>query len=298
MSDDTTTPTPERSHAEEETPGKMHNFSGYIHVGPGAEECESIVTITDKRGVESRVPNGKCDDNDHFHAWVRMPNQFERKSIIDKAAAAEARRLRAFRDPESGESLVLDNEVEMLVIRGEREELIDEIVGSDFFQDHLRAVKEVAEEDEKEDGEWATIEEDRERLNSLRDRAPEDRNEEEYAELGERIARHAEIVNARRDEIQAPRRQALTETPLADLGTMVRQLRVDAMASGTSREEKLKWEMYICTLRPKNPEKPGFPSERCFSSIDTFVAAAPEVLEAIAQTVTRLNQEAGGHLKG
>lgn len=291
-------PTPERSAAEEDTPTKMHNFSAYVHVGPGAETCESIVTVTDKHGAEREVPNGKCDDPDHFHGWVRLPNQFERKSISDKAVAAEARRLRAFRDADSADSLVLDNEVDAMVARSDRDALIDEIVGADFLQDHIRAVAEVGEEDEREDGEWATIEEDRERLNSLRDRAPEDRDEAEFEELGTRITRHAEIVNARRDEIQAPRRQALADISPADLGTMVRQLRVEAQANGTRREEALKWEMYICTFRPKNPEKPGFPSERAFASIDTFVAGPPEVLEVIAETVTRLNQEAGGHLKG
>lgn len=282
---ETTTPTPERTPAEEETAPKMHNFSAYIHIGPGSEECE-------------HSEDGKCADREHFHAWVRLPNQFERKSISDKAIAAEARKLRAYRDAESSDSLVLDNEIDSLVTLDDREALIDEVVGSDFFQDHLRAVKEIAEEDEKEGGEWATIEEDRERLNSLRERPPEDRNEEEFEELGSRIARHAELVNDRREEIQKPRRDALKETSAADLGTMVRQLRVEVMGNGVRREEALKWEMYVCTMKPKSPDKPGFPNERAFSSIDTFVAAPSEVLEPIAETVTRLNQEAGGHLKG
>ncbi|HXU05783.1 MAG TPA: hypothetical protein VN903_32735 [Polyangia bacterium] len=285
MSDIDTTPAPERSHAEEETPQKMHNFSAYIHVGPGAEECE-------------HREDGRCADRDHFHGWVRLPNQFERKSISDKAIAAEARKLRAFRDPESSDSVVLDNEIDAIVARDDREALIDEVVGADFLQDHIRAVKEIGEEDEQEDGEWATIEEDRERLNALRGKSPEDRNEEEFEELGSRIARHAELVNARREEIQAPRRQALADTSIADLGTMVRQLRVEQMGNGIRREEALKWEMYVCTMKPKSPDKPGFPNERAFSSIDTFVAAPSEVLEPIANTVTRLNQEAGSHLKG
>lgn len=295
---DIDTPTPERSPAEEQTAEKMHNFSAYIHVGPGAEECDSILTVTDKRGVEHEVPNGRCDDPDHFHGWVRLPNQFERKSILDKAAAAEARRLRAFKDADSGESLVLDQEIDAIIARDDREGLVDEIVGADFLQDHLRAVAEIAEDDEKEDGEWKTIEEDRERVNALRGKAPEDRDEGEFEALQERVTRHAEIVNERRDAIQVPRRQALADTSLVDLGTLVRQLRVDAIASGIGREERLKWEMFICTMQPKSPDKPGFPNQRSFNSIDAFVAGPPEVLEEIAATVTRLNREAGAHLKG
>jgi hypothetical protein len=300
MSDETTTQTPataepERSPAEEETPSRMHNFSDYVHVGPGAEACDCIKTVTDSQGLEFEAADGSCKNPDHFHGWVRLPNQFERKSIADKAAAAEARRLRALRDSESGDSVILDNEIESLVLAGDKGTLIDEIVGQNFLEDHIEAVKEIGEED---DGEWETIEEDRERLNSLRGRAPEDRDEEEFERLGDRIARHAELVNERRDAIQAPKRAAIADKPIEELGQIVRQARVDAMANGTRREEALKWEMYICTFKPKSLDKPGFPSERAFPSIDAFVGAAPEILEPIAQTVTTLNQESAAHLKG
>jgi hypothetical protein len=285
---DTPTPTaePEHSPAEEQTSAaKMHNFSEYVHVGPGAEECP-------------HATDGKCAEREHFHGWVRLPNPFEKKSIDDKAAAAEARKLRSYRDADSNDSVILDNDIAGLQAAGDREVLIEEIVGADFLQDHLRAVNELAEEDEKEDGEWATIEEDRERWNALGAKQPDDRDEEEFAKLGERISEHAQLVNTRRDEIQVPRRQALADTSIEDLATMVRQLRVDGMANGIRREEKLKWEMYICTLKPKDPNKPGFPIERCFSSIDAFVSGPPEVLEVIAETVTKLNRESATHLKG
>ncbi len=301
MSDETTqqaTPPaaePERSHAEEETPARMHNFSQYVHVGPGAATCDCIKTVSDSTGREFEAADASCENPDHFHGWVRLPNQFERKSIADKAAAAEARRLRALRDPDSGDSVILDNEIESMVLAGDKEPLIDEVVGQGFLEDHIQAVKEVGEDDE---GEWDTIEEDRERLNALRGKAPEDRDEEEFERLGDRIAKHADLVNERRDAIQAPKRVAIADKPIEELGQIVRQTRVDAMANGTRREEALKWEMYICTFQPKSLDKPGFPSQRAFNSIDAFVAAAPEILEPIAQAVTTLNQESATHLKG
>lgn len=301
MSDDTiqeavpTTPEPERSHAEEETPARMHNFSDWVHVGPGAATCDCIKTVTENSGREHQAADGTCQDPDHFHGWVRLPNQFERKSIADKAAAAEARRLRALRDPDSGDSVILDNEIESMVLAGDKEPLIDEIVGQNFLEDHIQAVKEVGEDEE---GEWDTVEEDRERLNALRAKLPEDRDEEEFERLGDRISRHADLVNERRDAIQEPKRAAIADKPIEELGQIVRQVRVDAMANGTRREEALKWEMYICTFQPKALDKPGFPSQRSFSSIDAFVAAAPEILEPIAHTVTSLNQDSATHLKG
>lgn len=286
-------PEPERSPAEDETPKKMHNFSAYIHVGPDAESCDCIVAVGD-----IVAPNGRCADPEHFHAWIRLPNQFEKKSIADKAGAAEARRIRAFRDPNSNGSVMLDNEIEGIVLGGDKEALIDEIVGKDFLEDHLQAVREISDEDADEDGEWATIEEDRDRLNALRGKLPEDRDEEEFEQLDARITAHAELVNERRDVIQAPKRGAVADKPIEELGQIVRQVRVEAIANGTRREESLKWEMYVCTMKPKDPSKPGFPSERAYPSIDAFVMAPAEVLEKIAETVTQLNQDSAAHLKG
>jgi hypothetical protein len=276
------TEAPESSHAEEATPAKMHRWSSYLHVGPGAAECPD-------------GENGACTEKEHFHAWCRLPNQFERKAIGEKATASEARALRALRDPEKDARVVLDSEIEGMIARGDKEVFIDEIVGESFLEDHIRAVSEIAEEGEDQ---WDTIDEDRERLRALEAKPEDDRSEEEFTSLNDRIAEHTRLVNERRDLIQAPKRQAVQDKSVEELAAIVREARITQAAEAKRREDYLKWELYICTMAPKNPEKPGFPSERAFGSIDHFAAASPEQLEAITETVTDLEKEAADNLKG
>lgn len=291
----TETTTAETSPAEEATAGKMHQFSRYIHVGPGAETCACIKTVTDGRGEEHVVADGSCEDPEHFHIWVRLPNQFERESLRDKASAAEARKLRALHDLDSDSRIILDGELEAIVRADDREALIGEITGQNFLEDHLQALKEIAEE---ADGDYDTIDEDRERLRALEEMPEEERPSEEFEQLRVRLADHTEKVNKRRDEIEKPRREAVAEKPIEELCSIVRDLRIESAGNTTRRQEYGKWEWYICSFKPKSPDKPGFPNERAFGSIDHFTSSPPEVIDAIANVVVELEREAGEALKG
>src|SRR4051812_13441277 len=79
---------PERSDSTSRDRSQMFEFSGYVHVGPGAKECE-------------HGEDGECDNAVHFHAWTRLPNPFQQQAIREKANAAKARKRRVLRDPES-----------------------------------------------------------------------------------------------------------------------------------------------------------------------------------------------------
>jgi len=275
-------PVVETSPAEEATPKRMHNYSEYLHVGAGAEDCE--------HGAD-----GACEDPQHSHIWVRLPNQFERANISEKAAAAAARRLRLLRDPESDQRVILDGELEQLQVANDRPALIEQIVGKDFLEDHLAALKEVLEEDEDE---WATIDEDRERLRVLEPMPEEERPKEEFEELSAHLKEHTRLVNERRDAIQKPKRDELEAKGTEDLVDILREQQIEAIGTAARREESAKWEWYICSFKPKSPDKPGFPSDRFFSSIDTFTSASTEEIEAISEAVTRLETEASEKLKG
>ena len=291
----TETTTAEHSPAESATPARMHRYSSYIHVGPGADSCACIKEVTNGRGETFLAPDGSCEDPEHFHGWVRLPNQFERDSLREKASAAEARQLRALRDAESDSRIVLDGEVEALVLGGNREALVGEIVGQNFMEDHLQALKEIAEE---ADGDYDLIDEDRERLRALELMGEEERPSEEFEQLRVRLARHTELVNERRDQIEKPKREAVEGKLIEELGEIVRELRIESAGNQARRQAYGKWQWYICTFKPKALDKPGFPSLRAFGSIDEFSGAPPEVIDAIASSVLDLEREAGEALKG
>lgn len=271
----------ETSPAEEATPAKMHAYSQYLHVGPGAAECE-------------HATDGACEDANHSHIWCRLPNQFERGFLRDKAAASGARRLRLLRDEDSDMRVILDGELDAVRARDGREELIEEIVGKDFLQNHLQALKEVTEEDES----YETIDDDRERLRALEGLPDEERPTEEYEHLKAYLPEHTAKVNARREEIEKPAKEAVKDKPIEELVEIVREQRIEGLGNTARAEEYSKWEWYISTFKPKSPDKAGFPNERAFAHINEFTSAAPELIEAVAQIFTDLERESNESLKG
>src|SRR4051794_18457615 len=153
----------QESPADERTVDRLFQFSDFVHVGPGAEECED-------------GEDGSCGDPLHFHAWCRLPNKFQIAAIRTKAQAAKARMMRRLKDPESDEHAIMEADLEAIREAG-KEGMIEEVISRTYWQDHLAAMKEVVEE---EDSAFATIEEDQRRFKELSEMPDEQRPKDEY----------------------------------------------------------------------------------------------------------------------
>lgn len=272
-----TTPV-ETSDAEERDAEELFRFSDWVHVGPAAENCED-------------AENGTCSNPMHFHAWVRLPNQFQHQAIREKALAAKARRQRQFRDEESDISTILDNELEEVIALGEEDAkttFVEELVHKDFMRDFMEVQQELLEDDE-----WATIDEDRQRLDVLEQMSPDERPHDEYDELMGHVSKFTEIAEDKvREEKQQPLRLGLQERSLDELRKMVRDQRVEKDAQSVYMQTYTIWEQYIGTLRPRDPAK-GHPVDRIFGSVEHLKAAAPEVIRALDGAFTKLDGELG-----
>lgn len=269
----------EHSPAEERTHSSLYKYSRYVHVGPGAAECPE-------------GENGSCKNDLHFHAWCRVPNQFQHSSIREKALAAKARKLRLLRDPESDSRVILDADIEEMVHSDSRDAIIEELVQKDFLKDYLAAVAEVGEEEE-----WKTIEEDRERYRALGEMEEDQRPKEEYEELEKHLDKYAKATEKAYQDRQQPLRESLEARSTPELADLLRDQRIEAEASQSFNQTYLQWEQFIGTLKPKSPDKPGMPSERVFPDINQMVAAAPEVVEALELTFQELDASANRALK-
>lgn len=272
---------PETTTGETRNSSQMFEFSRYIHVGPGADECEDR-------------ENGGCQNTAHFHAWIRLPNQFQVVSLKEKADAAAARKLRVLRDEESDSRAILDGELFELERQNDHGALVDAVVNADFLKDHMAAMNAVRTDEERG---FTTIEDDRERLRALEQVPEEDRNEEEFAELQKHVTAYVDAVNVERAEIQRPLRESLEAKTLDELLDLVRENRIQGIAKEASEEAYGVWQWYICTLKPKDPSKPGFPSERVYGSIDHLKAAAPEVILALREAFQDIEAAAGRSLQ-
>lgn len=269
----------ERTEAERRSHRDLFKYSRYVHVGPGAEECDEGT-------------NGSCTNAMHFHAWCRLPNQFQHSSIREKALAAKARRLRLLNEEDSDARVILDESVNELVRADDRAGMIEELAQKDWTSDYMKAVQEVNEEEE-----YKHIEDDRERWRALRAKSEEERPQEEYAELEKHLDAYAERVQAAFQELQQPLREALDQKSTDELGGLLREQRMEGDAQRAFNDTYGQFEQYIGTLKPKSPEKPGMPSERVFPDINVMLAAAPEVIEALQQTFEEMEAESSRALK-
>lgn len=270
---------PESSPAERRDKASLLRFSDFVHVGAGAKGCE-------------HGEDGECEDDEHFHAFIRLPNQFQRESLTEKSDAARARRLRLLRDPESDAATILDGEIEELRRLADHEALVEEVVGFDFLKDHLAAMREVAEDEE-----FLHIEDDRERLRALAAMDDEHRPEDEFRELEKHVLAYTEQVNEARTRIQQPLRDACTDKGIEDLLEMVREERINMACKEAADAAWSQWEWYIGTLRMRVPTKIDAAQMRVFPSIDALKAAPEEVIEALRLAFRDIEADAGRSLQ-
>lgn len=253
----------------------LFEYSRWLNVGIGADQCE-------------KARDG-CDDPQHFHAWIRLPNPFQIRDIAEKAKAAQARRKRLLKNPESDGYVVLEAGLDELRDEAMRPLMIDSLLAENFHEVYQDAISEVQDREDPDatpdetTGEVAKlydhIEQDREEFARLSELPEDQRDEDEYNALEQRIADYSRDLDKEIERLQEPKRRTLEEKSTDELVDMMRTRRVDEQ----SQEEYLStfntWEWYVCTYKPVSK---GVPRERYFSDISELkFNALPGVVEAL-----------------
>lgn len=262
------------------TPAQLFRYSTWMHVGAGAETCDD---------VDEAVGTVSCGNVLHFHAWCRLPNQFQHREIREKALAARARRVRQLRDVNSDSAAILADDLEA-IMRGPDPmgSLVEELVNEDWWRDYMEAVRDLHEfEDDRGELPWATIDHDRARLAELQSLDSAERPAEELAELEAHLLAYTDAVNAAHIAIVTPKRDALIARDIADLLEMVREQRIASEAQAEFMHIYSTWQWFAGTLIAPN-------RGRRFESMDAMQAAAPEVITALSETFEDLEQTFDG----
>jgi hypothetical protein len=276
--------------AQNATVTKMFRYSGYMHVGPGAVECE-------------HATDGECEDHGHFHAWCRLPNKFQHRDLYTKGMAAKARRLRLLADEESDAREILENELDGLR-DASIEPLIDDLLKVEWAEDYIAAIREVSEREEYEH-----IEQDRERFQALgetEDLNNEEGQSEEFRELAKHIGDWTAAVKAEMESLQEPKREALRAMDHAQLVDVLRTRRIAQMGDEVYLHVYNQWEWFICTLKVKLHPQLGKPFERYWEEMGTLEdpkpgsmwGESPEVIDALQETYNQLERALGAGVSG
>jgi|ERR1035437_385486 hypothetical protein len=253
---------------------KMYRYSEYLDVGWGAAGCE-----------HSR--DGACEDTEHFHAWCRLPNPIQQENVRKSGAAAKARLLRLYKDPESDVSVVLDSELGILHDDAFRAAVIDELVTRDFATDYLEAQANVEDREEYEH-----IDGDREEFNRLAEGdKPEAEQSKEYRELSKQMSAYVEAIREELTKIQAPRREELESRSIDSLIELTRTRRVEEEGDRVFIDQFNLWQWFIGTFKVKLHDSLRRPYEPMWAAIGdpsrgetgTMFGEAPEVIEALRQ---------------
>jgi hypothetical protein len=255
---------------------QLFRYATWVHIGVDAEDCEDV---NEETGEVS------CGNPLHFHAWCRLPNQFQHREIREKAQAARARRARQLRDPSSDSAAVLRDELDALLrLPDAQERLVDELVNHTWWKDYMQAVRDLHEfEDDKGEKPWATVDEDRVRYAELQSLDPAERPAEEFTELEAHLLAHTNAIEAGHAKLTEPRREALRGRSLDDLAEMVRDQRIDTEAQEEFMHVFSMWEWYAGTLRCPA-------GERYFPSMDAMTEAAPEVINRLQEVFDDLER--------
>jgi hypothetical protein len=270
---------------------KMFRYSEYMHVGPGAVECE-------------HATDGECEDHEHFHAWCRLPNKFQHRDLYTKAMAAKARRLRLLADEGSDAREVLESELDGLRADIHLETIIDDLLKAEWAQDYISALSEVTEREEYEH-----IEQDRERFKTLgetEDLDDEEAQSEEFRELMKHIGDWTAAVETEMESLQEPKREALRVMDSDQLIDQLRKGRIAQIGDEVYLHVYNQWEWFICTLKVKLHPQLGKPYERYWEEMGTLEdpkpgsmwGESPEVIDALQETYNQLERALGAGVSG
>jgi hypothetical protein len=274
---------------------ELVQWNAWVHVGDGAEDC-ALAKATSAADYKLGAEIPLCTDSAHFHAWLRLPNPLQRRDLVDKARAGRARKSRELRDRDSDAAVIIEDELDAVKLGGDTELLVNEIVDRNFQEDLVEATNEVmdieADDTAEEDAQGETpmlyehIDQDIEELRR-QDALPEDQREG-YEKLRAHIDSYHEAIDERLKAIQDRRRDALRESGMDHMLSVVRADRVELICTEHYIHVYSMWQWYTCTYKPKAK---GTPNERVWGDVNHMAQdASPEVIGVIRQTFDELDR--------
>lgn len=265
------------------TARRLFRFSEFLHVGDGAEQC-AVALFLSGGGPLKLTEAPQCDSPEgHVHVWCRLPNPYQHREIREKSLAAQARRIRQLKDPNCDAYEILEAELDALI--GAKELIIEELLVEEYANDYPQAIQAV-EDDER----FQHIDHDRERYLELMKMEEAERPADEYEELTRHVNAYVDAVQAKLDETQGPRREALGGLDEGELINQIREKRIAGDAEEMFLHTYAMHEHFVGTyaLSPVGIDKR--PTTLYFASVDAMKDSATELIEALQATFADLSR--------
>jgi hypothetical protein len=257
-----------RAEATRSTAG-LFQWSDYVHVGRGAEECE-------------HGQDGSCSDVEHFHAWVCLPNTFQIRDITDKARAAKARKVRSLRDTDSDAHEVIEGD--LYELRSDHwDELVAAIARAQVEKRLVDIVHGVVESDER----FEHHDQDREELQRLLALPEDEQDKAEVERLQADMLAYSDAMQAVIDRENEAEEKRLRAMAADDVVELERRARVEEIGVEAYLHTYYTWCIYVGTREPHTEQ---FSSRRKFAEPAALHDAAPEIVVALREKIRDLEQ--------
>lgn len=257
----------------EAAPASLYGYATWVHVPFEASD------------------DPECWDPEGFHAWCRLPNKLQFRTIRDRALAAKARKLRQLRlDGTDGNEIIEAGIEELFLEEDFKTAAVDELMSKEWAANYLEAVAlaqripDPEGEDDELDKLFAHIEDDQIRYNRLQALPVEDRNMDEWDELAKRLTDYQEAVNREFDGLVAPKRASLLALDEDKLADMVRRDRMKAVADDEYHYTYSIQEILSCTYTDDKACK------QVYASLAKLELESPEIVQALEEAFSRLER--------
>lgn len=258
----------------------------YLHIGPGAAECPDRGEFAGGQWVG----DGRCENPDHWHGWLRVTNNFQKSEALEKAQAAQARRQKLLRTDGTDAYEILEAGIDM--IRNAAKEggdtiLKDELVAQHRYVDSIEAYHEIHEKEE-----WDGIDADRERLTEIEadlEDNPEVEPDDETKLLRARVTAYREAIETLQKEMADKHRAELEGMSLDELVNRVREVRIEMQ--GTAEFVHVNgWWTWLLGVYDTTRNAKGRHRTRKYPTADDLRAEDPEIIDAIREAYEDLEE--------
>jgi hypothetical protein len=269
---------------------ELFRWSGFVHVGAGAEQCEHRLDGQCKETPRTNPETGGMEG--HFHAWICLPNPYQVRDIQEKARAARARKVRALRDPESDSGVILEGELDELR-REHMDELVQAIASRNVDAELMDIVREVQEREEFEN--QAADAEEFQRLQQIPEVDRTSEEQEEHTRLAAQMLKYGETMQEildKRREAEVERLKGLDPDKVIDIE---REFRIKSQADEMFLFTYYTWAIYVGT---REPTATGMPTQRKFPDAQAQRSAPPEVVNALREKIRELESATTQETRG
>lgn len=277
------------------TTKQLFEYSGYVHVGVDVDECQLTKALEElESGTADYRPSEECDDPDHFHCWVCLPNAFQVRDIGEKARASKARKVRALKDsgqdgrPASDSYVTLEAEMDSITDL-DRTRLTAEVASTEVGKDLRMILDELTEKEEFQDHDQ-DVEESRRLAMAPDDEKTQEEVDQVEAKLKEfGAAFEAEVKGREADKIIH-----LDSLPREEFVEVIRKKRIEDLSAIAFNNTNYEWMMFSGTRMATHH------NTRKFTELKDLRGAPPEVVSAIRLKIRQLEnaQSDGGGVSG